>query len=187
MDTSQGNRVGRLVIRVMERQDVDSARRLHNDDSTLLRLTNVEHVSETQQEAWFQAVSSSKKSKRYTILDSGSGEFIGIFRVDMLDLVNRSVCVGLDIAPNMRGKGYAKEIYRYFLDHYFLHYGMHRLYLAVLATNEVARSLYRALGFREEGVHRDAIYRGGGFVDLIWMSLLRGEFDARRNNGTEGN
>jgi RimJ/RimL family protein N-acetyltransferase len=185
MDMSQGNRVGRLVIRVMERQDVDFARRLHNDDSTLLQLSDVEHVSETQQEAWFQSVSSSKKSKRYTILDAGSGDYIGIFRVDMLDLVNRNVCVGLDIAPEMRGKGYAKEIYRYFLDYYFLHFGMHRLYLAVLATNDVARSLYGALGFREEGVHREAIYRGGEYVNLIWMSILREEFDARRNNGTE--
>ena len=182
---SQVNSVGRLLIRVMERQDLDFARRLHNDDSTLLQLSHVEHVSEVQQEAWFQTISTSKNSKRYTILDSGSGDFIGIFRVDNLDFVNSSVCVGLDIAPDKRGKSYAKEIYRYFLDYYFLHCGMHRIYLAVLATNDVARSLYIALGFQEEGIHREAIYRGGEYIDLIWMSILRGEFHACRNNATE--
>jgi RimJ/RimL family protein N-acetyltransferase len=178
MDTNQGNRVGRLLIRVMERQDIEFARKLHNDDSTLLRLSDIEHISEVQQEAWFQSISTSKKSKRYTILDADSLKWIGIFRVDMIDLVNRSVCVGLDIAVEMRGKGYAKEIYRYFLDYYFLHAGMHRLYLAVLETNAIARNLYGELGFEEEGRHREAIYRDGKYVDLIWMSMLREKFDA---------
>lgn len=186
MDTSLGNYVGRVVIRVMERQDLERSRKLHNDDSTLLQLSDIEHISETQQEAWFLSMSSSKKSRRYTILDARSGEFIGIFRVDMLDLVNKSVCVGLDIESNMRGKGYAKEIYGYFMDYFFLHFGMHRLYLAVLETNSLARSLYVDLGFQDEGVHRKAIFRGGKYVDLIWMSMLRNEFDARRNCDAEG-
>ena len=176
-----GNRSGRLLIRVMEREDINAARILHNDESTLFNLSDVEHVSEAQQEAWFTSVSTSRKSKRYSIIEAASGDFVGVFRIDMLDLINRSVCVGLDIMHEKRGKGFSKEIYKYFLEYYFLQYGIHRVYLAVLETNSVARNLYAKLGFREEGVHRDAIFRHGKYVDLIWMSLLRHEFNIQNN------
>ena len=175
MDTSENNKQ-RFSIRLMERQDIEAARLLHNDASTLLQLTNVEHVSEAQQEAWFHAMSTSKTSRRYTVHEAESGAFVGLFRVDHMDLINKSVCVGLDIVPEMRGRGYAKEIFRYFLDYYFMSMGMNRIYLAVLETNTIGRNLYRGLGFVEESVHREAIFRNGGYINLIWMSILRREY-----------
>ena len=57
-----GNGTERLVIRLIERRDMEEARLLHNDDQTLLNLTDISHVSEAQQEAWFQAISTSLAS-----------------------------------------------------------------------------------------------------------------------------
>mgnify|MGYP003950800219 FL=1 len=182
----QGNLVGRLLIRILEHRDLDFARMLHNDDSTLLRLTDVEHVTELQQEQWFKSISTSKKCKRYTVLDAETERPIGVFRVDMIDLINKSCCVGLDIAPDMRCKGYAREIYSYFLNYYFLHCGFNRLYLAVLETNDVGKNLYASIGFKEEGLFREAVYRNGQYSDLIWMGILRRDFDeTRKHNPNE--
>lgn len=172
-----GNTTERLTIRVLERRDIEDARRLHNENSTLLRLTDVTYVSEAQQEGWFTSVSTSRTAKRFTVIETSSGGFVGVFRVDALDLVNRSVCVGLDISPGFRGKGYAKEVYQYFFDYYFNQVGLHRIYLCTLATNAVALNLYSRLGMVEEGRQRQAVFRDGAFVDLIWMSILRPEYD----------
>lgn len=177
---NNGNLVDRLLIRVLEHRDLDFARKLHNEDSTLLQLTDVEYVTELQQEQWFKTISSSKNCKRYTVLDAETESYIGVFRVDMIDPINKSCCVGLDIAPNKRGKGYAKEIYSYFLNYYFLHCGFNRLYLSVLETNDVGRNLYASIGFKEEGSAREAIYRDGEYADLICMSILRRDFDEIR-------
>ena len=181
----QGNLVGRLLIRILEYRDLDFSRMLHNDDSTLLRLTDVEHVTELQQEEWFKTISSSSKCKRYTVLDAETERPIGVFRVDMIDPINKSCCVGLDIAPDMRGKGYAREIYSYFLNYYFLHCGFNRLYLAVLESNDVGKNLYASIGFKEEGLFREAIYRKGEYADLIWMGILRREFDEIKSRNSD--
>ncbi len=167
----------RLSIKIMERADIEDARLLHNDPSTLFKLTDIDYVSESEQEQWFISISLSKKSRRYVVRNIMSNDFIGVVRIDQIDLNNKSACVGLDIISEMRGKGYAKEVYEFIFEYYFKQKGFHRLYLATLNTNQVAINLYEKLGFKPEGISREAIYRDGKFVDLIWMSLLQREYN----------
>lgn len=174
---------------LLEHDQIEWARKLHNESSTLYQLTDVEHVSESQQQAWFESISSSKTSKRYVVsLNNGYGhiEPIGIFRVDCLDFKNRSVMVGLDLHPSYRGKKLAAPIYMHFLEYYFDQLGMHRIYLKVLSTNERAKHVYEKLGFIVEGRERDAIFRNGMWNDYICMSILRSEYDARKTPDRAG-
>jgi RimJ/RimL family protein N-acetyltransferase len=45
----------------------------------------------------------------------------------------------------------------------------------VLSFNDIALDLYMKMGFIEEGVQRQAIYRNGQYIDYIMMSLLKDE------------
>src|SRR5262245_65975966 len=87
------NTTDRLVIRLLERRDLEEARRLHNDDSTLFYLTDVSYVSEVQQEAWFDALSTSRSSRRYVARLRSDDTFVGVFRDDRFDRSNRHACV----------------------------------------------------------------------------------------------
>jgi RimJ/RimL family protein N-acetyltransferase len=169
-----------LRYTLMERRHIEWARKLHNDDSTLFQLTDPEHVSELQQDAWFETISRSRTSKRYVVEAQGSSVFvpIGVFRVDNIDYKNRSVMVGLDLDPEWRGKGLASVIYQHFLDYYFNQCGFNRVCLKVLETNERALHVYRKVGFIEEGRDRAAVFRDGCFRDYISMSILREEYVA---------
>jgi RimJ/RimL family protein N-acetyltransferase len=170
------NGTERLAIRLMERRDIEEARLLHNDDETLSRLSDISHVSEMQQEAWFQSVSTSKATRRYVARRRVDGAFVGVFRLDRLDPWNRNALVGADVAKNMRGQGYATEMYRYVLDYLFNQVGLHRVGLVTLETNTPAIGLYRKLGFVDEGVERQAIFRDGRFQGLVAMGLLAEEW-----------
>lgn len=170
------NFTDRLEIRLIERHDLEEARRLHNEDSTLFRLTDVEHVSEAKQERWFESISTSSSSKRYVVRERGTDDFVGVFRLDRLDWKNRNACVGLDIASGKRGHGYAREVYGYFFDYLFNQCGLHMLHLNTLADNDVAIGLYTKLGFVIEGRNREGAFRNGRFVDLICMSFLAEEY-----------
>jgi RimJ/RimL family protein N-acetyltransferase len=180
MTVSPGNGTERLVIRLVERCDLEEARRLHNDDQTLLNLTDVSHVSEAQQEAWFHAISTSRSSRRYVARLRSDDSFVGVFRIDRIDLVNRNACVGADVVPKLRRKGYASEMFRYVLSYLFDQCGLHRATLSTLETNDRALALYRKLGFAVEGRERQAIFRNGQFHDLINMGLLAEEWRAHR-------
>ena len=166
----------RLVIRLMERRDLEDMRRLHNDDETLSRLTDISHVSEAQQEAWFQSVSTSRTARRYVARLRADDSFVGVFRIDRLDMANRNALVGADVVPACRQQGYAFEMFDYILRYLFDQCGLHRVVLVTLETNGPALALYRKLGFVEEGRERQAIFRSGKYCDLISMGLLAEEW-----------
>jgi [ribosomal protein S5]-alanine N-acetyltransferase len=83
--------------------------------------------------------------------------------------------VGLFV-PELRGHGLGREITRLVLAWAFGALGAHRVELEVLAGNTRAIRCYRACGFREEGVRREAELYPDGWKDLILMSVLRPEY-----------
>jgi RimJ/RimL family protein N-acetyltransferase len=174
-----GNGTKRLVIRLLERRDLEEARVLHNDDETLTRLTDISHVSERQQEAWFDAMSTSRTSRRYVARLRSNDAFVGVFRVDRFDPWNRNALVGADVVPALRHQGYATEMFDYVLRYLFDQCGLHRVALSTLDDNAPALALYRKLGFVEEGRERQAIFREGAFRDLVVMGLLAAEWRQR--------
>ena len=59
----------------------------------------------------------------------------------------------------------------------FRELGAHRLFLDVFDDNVRARHLYQSLGFKYEGVMRDAAHRDGRWFDLHLMSMLDSEYN----------
>lgn len=178
-------RTTNLIIRKLDEQDVELARILHNDKSVLSNLTDEREVDKISQSKWFQKLQISNTSNRYAIYQYdknlkdqyASESFVGIFREDVFDVHNKSVMIGMDVMPNMRRKGYAKETYDYMLHYYFNCMNLNRVYLFVISTNTNAFDLYKKLGFKEEGVQRQAIYRNNKFIDYIMMSILKSEYE----------
>lgn len=166
----------RLYIRLMEGRDIEFVRRLHNEESTLNKLTDPFHVSQEEQELWFNSLSKSRKSRRYILIEKESDEICGIIRIDDLDLTNRSATVGADVDLRFRRQGLASEAYERIINYLFNDLGLHRLQLVTLITNDIALKLYQKLGFQQEGVIRESIYRNGEFNDLILMGLLQSEW-----------
>ena len=170
------NGTKRLYIYIMEKKDLEELRKLHNEDGTLTKLSNVDHVSELDQEKWFFSMSESKQSKRYTVRLRTDNQLVGIFKIDNIDLVNKSAIVGADVVEHLRQQGYAKEMYEYFFNHLFKNQGFHRLGLVTLENNNAAISLYEKIGFKKEGKEREAIFRNGKYYDLLTMSILSNEW-----------
>ena len=96
--------------------------------------------------------------------------------MDEVDHINRSIRVGADVVPALRGKGFGKAIYSAIKKYCFDYLNMHRVWLAVLEANERAIGLYRKVGFKEEGRYREAVFRDGRYQDYILMSILEVEY-----------
>ncbi|SHI68162.1 Acetyltransferase (GNAT) domain-containing protein [Lutispora thermophila DSM 19022] len=62
------------------------------------------------------------------------------------------------------------------LDYGFLELNLHRIYLRVFSFNSRAIKLYEKLGFKQEGISREVIYRHGGWHDIIHMAVLQREY-----------
>ncbi len=112
------------------------------------------------------------------------GREIGYIDLFDRDIVNRKAELSLMIGEReVWGRGYAREALCTLLRHAFAPaatggLGLHKVYLSVFAENAAARHAYAACGFREDGILRDDVYRGGSWHDQILMSVLEHEFIA---------
>jgi RimJ/RimL family protein N-acetyltransferase len=162
----------RTTINLINECDLEDVRNLHNEDTVLSQLSDMTYVTKEMQDLWFENLSKSSKSFRYVCRSIVDGELIGVFRVDNMDAINKSVMVGLDIALEYRRKGYATEVYEFFINYFFETKSFHRLYLSTLESNFAGQSLYLNLGFVLEGVQKEAIWRNGAYINLLNYSLV---------------
>jgi RimJ/RimL family protein N-acetyltransferase len=178
-----------IGIRPVEARDLESIRLLRNDDSTFSQLTFAEMITPAQQEAWFDALGTARDRAYFTVVTVkhdpdhpilSEGEFIGMIRTTEIDRINRSICIGADVIPAMRGRGYGTKIYKALLKYLFDDLAFHKCFLMVIETNLVARRLYEGVGFRYDGIHRQAIWRDGAWRDYLILSILEDEYRASK-------
>ncbi len=107
---------------------------------------------------------------------------VGFVAVCRIEWANRHgwVAVGLGEVADRR-RGYGSEAVSLLLKYAFHELGLHRLSLDVIASNEAAISLYRKLGFEEEGRLRERVLRDGQAVDLIYMGLLCHDWESAQS------
>lgn len=117
----------------------------------------------------------------YIIRDEVSKNRIGYFRLSNYSKQNKNIYIGADIAPEYRGKGYAKLAYIQFMEFLFNEYDLNKITLEVLHTNIIAINLYKKLGFVYEGAKRQEVLKNDTWVDSIIMSILKSEFYENRN------
>ena len=79
--------------------------------------------------------------------------------------------VGIGVLAAHAGKGLGRKLMRA-LDDFAVESDMRRLELTVMAHNSVARSLYRKVGYVEEGTKRDSMRVDGSYVSEIMMAKL---------------
>ena len=76
-----------------------------------------------------------------------NSNIIGYFRTSNMNIVDKSIFIGLDIHKDFRGNGHAKNSYDLFMSFLNEIYEIEKFYLRVLKDNERALNLYNKLGF----------------------------------------
>lgn len=163
-----------ITILPLEKRHLESLRRLRNNPQIWRCLTSVLPIDPKSQISWFRQLQSDKNRKYFAI--EKSGQFVGVIRTDEWDQINQSVRVGIDILPDHQRQGIATRAYNLLLDYLFNQVNINRVWLLVAQFNTPAINLYRKLGFKKEGIQRQALFRGGKRHDYLMMSLLREEY-----------
>lgn len=164
-----------LTYSPLTRGNLEWARQLHNDPEVLSMLNDPTEVDFAHQLLWFEKLIHSSTSQRIVVKDNEN--LIGLIRIDQLDLINKSVCIGLDISKEFRGQGYAKHIYTDMFHLFFNEQKLNRIWLLTAEFNKRAIHLYTSLGFQVEGIQRQALYREGKYHNCIYMSILKDEYE----------
>jgi RimJ/RimL family protein N-acetyltransferase len=116
---------------------------------------------------------------RYLVLEDDEGEACGFAVLAGLKGENDAVEVRR-IAVSRPGEGLGRLFLERIKELAFGELGANRLWLDLFEGNDRARAAYRAAGFVEEGVLRDALRDGERYRSLIVMSMLARE-NARKS------
>lgn len=113
---------------------------------------------------------------RASVIDN-TGELLGLVSLTNIDRFNQSAFFHIMIGDeSKRGLGIGTFAITEILSHAFLDMNLNRVELSVLESNAPALALYKKMGFKSEGIKRQAVFKNGEFVNLIRMSILKNEF-----------
>ena len=98
--------------------------------------------------------------------------------------VNRNANMRIAIGSDEHlGMGYGPDAMRLLLEYAYGNLNLHRIELQVFDFNQRAIKAYEKVGFKREGVQRDALYYEHRYYDSIIMSMLEDEYRAKYHQG----
>lgn len=179
----------KVVLRAMRKDDLERYAEFQNDVETALlggsgapspvELARVEGRFE-------EHVRAARPDMAWFAIDAQGIGFIGQCLLHHFDETARKCELGITIGDrDYWGRGYGRDAVKLLLKYAFRLRNMERVWLSVSGTNERAIRAYRACGFTEEGRLRRHIWLDGAYDDLVYMGVLRDEWQKPKLSGEE--
>jgi RimJ/RimL family protein N-acetyltransferase len=127
---------------------------------------------------WVEEAQKSATGYLFAVRPLSGEDLLGFVEIDGI-LWNQSVgWLGIGIGERENwGRGIGTEVMSLALRFAFHELNLHRVQLTVFEYNERAIAVYEKLGFRREGVYREALYRDNVRYDIYLYGLLRREWE----------
>lgn len=173
----------RVTLRAWEREDVRArweADQTADTEAQRLRDWHEPPRSLLRREQEWEAEQSEPDASVVSLVIVAGERPVGDINLFQIDQRNRHALAGLSLwRAEDRDHGYGTDAMRAMLRWAFGHLNLHRVELAVDATNERAIHVYEKLGFVAEGRRRQHHYDDGEYHDELTMAVLDHEFRAR--------
>lgn len=171
-----------IYLRTIEERDLTPAYQHWFNDEEVCRYNSHHRFPMYRQdmEAYFRNVIQSKHNLVLAIIHQASDTHIGNISLLEIDAINSSAEFAVIIGEiSFSGKGIGKEAGKLVINHGFSALNLHRISCETSRDNIGMQKLAVALGFIQEGVRREALFKSGAYQDMIVYALLRNEFEAK--------
>jgi RimJ/RimL family protein N-acetyltransferase len=164
-----------ICLRSLTKKDFDKTFKWHNDlELKNLTLSHPFPVTDVQEEEWYNSLlkDSSNKNVYFGIEDKVNKELVGIIFLSKINMIHQTCWLGIFLGEeNARGKGFGKEAVSLIVDYAFASLNLRKVSLEVVKTNKNAITVYKKLGFVQEGEMKRQVFIIGKFQDIILMSI----------------
>lgn len=101
---------------------------------------------------------------------------IGVAFLNHIHPVYRTGEFGITLGhPEYRGKGYGKDMLKTLLKYGFEELNLNRIWCEVYSNNESVH-MYRKIGFKDEGILRQHVFKNGKYLDSYILGMLKTEY-----------
>lgn len=105
------------------------------------------------------------------------GRLAGVIGYHGIDWSNRATAIGYWLGEAFQGRGFMTRACGALVDHAFRDLGLNRVEIRCATENQRSRAIPERVGFREEGVARQAEWLYDHFVDLVIYAKLASQSD----------
>lgn len=176
----------KVVLRPFVDADLDGIRAALRDPEVARLTGSTADEDEAEQEKilrrWYGTRNAQPDRLDLAVVDRAGGECVGEVVLNEWSAGNRSCNFRVLLGPSGRDRGLGTEAIRLFVGYGFERLGLHRIELEVFAFNPRARRVYEKVGFVAEGVLREVLRDGDGWVDATVMSILAPEWARHRGH-----
>jgi RimJ/RimL family protein N-acetyltransferase len=178
----------RIRLRAIEREDLPLFVAWLNDLEVRQYLLMDMPLSQAQEENWFENMLKKDPRQHPLMIEiTTSPGWVPVGNISLFDFddKNHSAELGIMIGnKNYWDKGYGREAVNLICKHGFKTLNLHRIHLKVYAANQRGIRAYEKAGFVHEGRLRQAMFFNGEYIDIVFMGILRSEW--QENNALSG-
>lgn len=173
--------VGELIrLRAVSRKDLPDFVTWLNDSDVGENIAIYYPLSNEQEEKWFAEMQTHHVDEHPLAIeakDQKKWKLIGNTGFLNIDQRARSAEIGIFIGDKQYwNKGYGTEAMRLMVNYGFQALNLNRIFLRVFETNLRGVRCYEKVGFKHEGRLRQAHFANGTYIDVLMMSILKGEW-----------
>lgn len=179
----------RVVLRPMRPEDLERYAEFKNDvEVELLGSGDLLAPMELGrlQARYEEHLKAPRETSAWFAIDAQGGKFIGQCILHNFDSTARTCELGITIGDrDFWGRGYGRDAVALLLKYAFRLRNMERVWLSVSGTNQRGIRSYASCGFIEEGRLRRHVWLDGAYDDLVYMGILRDEWQRSKNREVE--
>ncbi|MGA7378564.1 MAG: UDP-4-amino-4,6-dideoxy-N-acetyl-beta-L-altrosamine N-acetyltransferase [Candidatus Sulfotelmatobacter sp.] len=159
--------------------DQEAIRIWRNDPDVRKYMYTDHEISPDEHRAWFSRILRDSSCKYWIIVCDR--EDVGLLYLYDIDMRNRHCYWGFyTVGPQVRGKGIGSFAEFSVLRIVFDELQLQKLCGEVLAFNLPVLNMHKKFGFVQEGVFRKHVLKGDDFEDVVCISILREEWEAKK-------
>lgn len=166
----------KVILRAMEKEDCEFVRDMFNDPEIEdLVVGWAFPLSKYAQEKWYENHYSDTNFR--FIIETEELGAVGIATLLDIDWKNRMAQHGIKLAKKeIRHKGIGTDTVMAIMRYAFDELQLNRLNGSWFQDNTASKHLYMKCGWKEEGIRRKYIYKGGRYRDLIETGVLAEDY-----------
>ena len=168
----------KAYLRPVEKSDTPLIQKWHNDPDIRknARLGELP-VTYIKEEDDINLARESQDEIYLLIVEKTSDKPVGFIRLHVIDRASQNMWLRMIIGDkNAQGTDLAYDALVHVVDWLFSEQNIHRITLETYETNKRALRFFKKIGFKQEGMLREAVYKDGKYYNIISLGLLQKEF-----------
>ena len=131
---------------------------------------------------WYENIMMKDPSwHHFVVKPINSNKIIGVVFLNHIHPVYKTGEFGITLGdPEYRGKGYGRDMLETLIKYGFEELNLNRIWCEVYSNND-SMHLYRKIGFKDEGVLRQHVFKNGEYLDSYVLGMLKTEYNEKYN------